>query len=219
MYGRAVVGADVVDRRDVRVVQAARRLRLLLEAPQPVGVLRVRRRQHLDRDVALQPLVARPVHLAHPAGADRREDLVGTEPNPLSGTWGGNLGRARRRRSLAEHSRRVPFRSPGRRVSRGVLTYARRARSLREVTERRRRAPRERARSEGPGSRSRPHPAEPRAGAPKAQAPRGALATCWLWGVESNHEPLRTARPEKPASVRRSLALTGSLRSPSVAKV
>ena len=26
-----------------------------------------------------EPLVARPVDLAHPAGADRREDLVGTE--------------------------------------------------------------------------------------------------------------------------------------------
>ena len=36
-------------------------------------------RQDLDRDGALEPRVPRPVHLAHAAGADRREDLVGAE--------------------------------------------------------------------------------------------------------------------------------------------
>ena len=37
------------------------------------------RREDLDRDVAVQLRVARAVDLAHPARAERREDLVGTE--------------------------------------------------------------------------------------------------------------------------------------------
>ena len=36
------------------------------------------RRQHLDRDVPVE-LRPRPVHLAHPARAERRKDLVGAE--------------------------------------------------------------------------------------------------------------------------------------------
>ena len=35
-----------------------------------------RGRQHLDRDGAAQPGIARAIHLAHPAGADAVEDLV-----------------------------------------------------------------------------------------------------------------------------------------------
>jgi len=37
------------------------------------------RRQDLDRDLPPETRVPRPVHLAHPSGAQRREDLVGTE--------------------------------------------------------------------------------------------------------------------------------------------
>ena len=37
-------------------------------------------RQHLDRHRPVEPRVPRPVDLAHPALADRREDLVGSEP-------------------------------------------------------------------------------------------------------------------------------------------
>ena len=36
-------------------------------------------RQDLDRDLAPEPRVARAVHLAHAAGAERRDDLVGAE--------------------------------------------------------------------------------------------------------------------------------------------
>ena len=38
--------------------------------------------QHLDRDVALEARVARAVHLAHAAGAERRQDLVRAETGP-----------------------------------------------------------------------------------------------------------------------------------------
>ena len=78
--GRALVRADVVDGRDVGVVQDSRGPRLLLEAAQAVGVRGERRRQDLDRHVAAQPRILRPVDLSHPARAERREDLVGAQP-------------------------------------------------------------------------------------------------------------------------------------------
>ena len=46
---------------------------------EPVGVGGERRGQHLDRDLAAEPRVARAVDLAHPAGAERRDDLVGPQ--------------------------------------------------------------------------------------------------------------------------------------------
>ncbi len=72
----AVRVADVVQRADVRVRQLRNRLRFPLE---PLPDLRRRRqvlRQHLHRDRPLQPRVLRLVNLAHPASADRRDDLV-----------------------------------------------------------------------------------------------------------------------------------------------
>ena len=50
-----------------------------------VGVVEVLR-QHLDRDVALEPRVARAVDLAHAARAERRQDLVRAEA--LAGSEG-----------------------------------------------------------------------------------------------------------------------------------
>ena len=76
---RAVVRAEVVDGRDVRVVQRPGRLRLELEAAEAVRVLRVRGRKDLDRDVALKPLVARAINLSHSSRPEWREDLVGAE--------------------------------------------------------------------------------------------------------------------------------------------
>ena len=60
-------------------VSAATALRLALEARERVGVGREPRRQHLDRDVALEPRVARAIDLAHAARAEGRRDLVGAE--------------------------------------------------------------------------------------------------------------------------------------------
>ncbi len=51
--GSAVMLSDVVDARDVGMVERTRRLRLLLEAAEAVGVAREGDRQHFDRDVAL----------------------------------------------------------------------------------------------------------------------------------------------------------------------
>jgi len=51
-----------------RMVQDAGGPRLLFEAAQTIGVRREGRRQHLDRHLAPEPGVPRPVDLAHPAG-------------------------------------------------------------------------------------------------------------------------------------------------------
>ena len=61
------------------MVERRGRARLLLEARAAVRIRRHRRRQHLDRDLAPELRVPRAVDLAHPARAERREDLVGPE--------------------------------------------------------------------------------------------------------------------------------------------
>ena len=75
----AAVLLDRVDGDDVGVVQRGERARLALEAGQALGVLRHRRREHLDRDVAPELRVRGAVHLAHPARADGGGDAVVTE--------------------------------------------------------------------------------------------------------------------------------------------
>jgi hypothetical protein len=61
------------------VIEGARRLRLLLEAVQPLGIRGVESGKDLDRDLALQPRVPGPVDLSHPPRAQRCQDLVGPE--------------------------------------------------------------------------------------------------------------------------------------------
>ena len=60
------------------MIQAGDRVGLALEAFVERG------QPFLDGDDAIEPGVARFVDLTHAAGANRREDFVGTEP----GTWG-----------------------------------------------------------------------------------------------------------------------------------
>ena len=74
---------DRVERDDVRVVERRDGLGLALEARQAVGMGGHVLGQHLDRDLAAEPRVARAIDLAHPARAERRDDLVGAEP----GAW------------------------------------------------------------------------------------------------------------------------------------
>ena len=57
-----------------------RRERFLQEARDAIGIAADRLGQDLDRDVALQLRIARAIHLAHAAGADRVEDLERTKP-------------------------------------------------------------------------------------------------------------------------------------------
>jgi hypothetical protein len=62
------------------MVQRGEDLRLAAEAREALLIVRERDRQHLDRDVAVESRVARAEHLAHAARADRREDVVWSEP-------------------------------------------------------------------------------------------------------------------------------------------
>ena len=70
--------ADVVQRADVRVVERGDGAGLALEPFTNLGVFGKVRGEDLDRDVAPQARVLRPVDLPHPAGAQRADDLVGT---------------------------------------------------------------------------------------------------------------------------------------------
>ena len=75
----AVLGADVVERADVRMAELRDRPRL---APQPLTQQRILGelpRQHLDRHLALEARVARAIDLSHAALAAQRHDLVGTQ--------------------------------------------------------------------------------------------------------------------------------------------
>ena len=68
------------------------RLRFALEPRERVGIGGDGLGQDLDRDVAIELPVPRPVHLPHPARAERREDLVGTETrtgSKVSSDWRG----------------------------------------------------------------------------------------------------------------------------------
>ena len=78
--GRHAAGVfETVDCPDVRMIERREQSRFALEARHAIGVRRERRRQDLQRDVAIQLRVARAIDLAHAAGAEEREDFVGAE--------------------------------------------------------------------------------------------------------------------------------------------
>jgi len=55
-------------------------LRLPLEPRMRGRIRSERRRQNLDGDLAMQPGIVCPIDLAHPTGAERRQDFVGAQP-------------------------------------------------------------------------------------------------------------------------------------------
>ena len=80
--GKTLVLADVEQGADVRVGEARHRPGLPLETLALEGVRRDQRVHELDGHLAVEPGVARTVDLAHPAGAERADDLVGAHPRP-----------------------------------------------------------------------------------------------------------------------------------------
>ena len=76
----AVLILDRIERDDIRVVEAGHGARLVFESRQAFGVRGHVGRQHLERDVTTEAAIARTVHLAHAARAERGDDLVLTEP-------------------------------------------------------------------------------------------------------------------------------------------
>ena len=79
MYEEPRLDADVVHRKDVRMIQPAGSARFLLEPAPAILIVRKRRRESFDRDVAVQLMVARPVHLTHTPGAQRAENFETAE--------------------------------------------------------------------------------------------------------------------------------------------
>jgi hypothetical protein len=76
----AVGYLEAMNRRDAWMAEGRQQLRLTLEARQPIGIVSQMFRQDLERDTSIQPSIARAIHLAHAAGAERRHDLEGPEP-------------------------------------------------------------------------------------------------------------------------------------------
>ena len=64
------------------MVERGERLRLTLEAPQALLVHRDVSGQDLDRHFALEAGVLGPVHLPHPTGPEKTDDLVEGEGLP-----------------------------------------------------------------------------------------------------------------------------------------
>ena len=70
---------EAVDGGDVRMIERGEHLGLPLKSPEPLRIGREHRRQHLDRDLTLQPGVRRAIHLAHSADTEWRDDGVRAE--------------------------------------------------------------------------------------------------------------------------------------------
>ena len=79
---RAVLGADVVDCQDVRVIERRGGLGFLREPTQPIRIRGEVGRKDLDRDFTPERGVARAIHLAHPARTERREYLAASKSRP-----------------------------------------------------------------------------------------------------------------------------------------
>ena len=82
------VAADVEERADVRMLQRRDGARFALEALAQLRVGGERVGQDLDGDGAIEPRVTRAVDLAHPARAERRDDLVRAEPRTRGDSHG-----------------------------------------------------------------------------------------------------------------------------------
>src|SRR5262245_27081947 len=64
-----------MDRPDVRVVERCEQLRLALESREAIRIEGEDSGQHFQRDVSIEPRVARSIDFAHPAGTDGSDDF------------------------------------------------------------------------------------------------------------------------------------------------
>ena len=72
-----------VDGGDVRMIQRGEDFRFALKPRHSFRVSNEGLRQDLDGDIAIEPRVARPIHFAHPASPEGRENLVRTEARAI----------------------------------------------------------------------------------------------------------------------------------------
>jgi hypothetical protein len=61
------------------MIQAGNNFGFALESLTARRIVGEMRWENLDGDSAVQPRIPRPVHFPHPAHAERRDDLVGTQ--------------------------------------------------------------------------------------------------------------------------------------------
>jgi len=70
---------EAVNVRDMRMIEGGECLCFAFEPRQSLEIPRERLGQDLQRDVTIQPRVARTIHLAHATGSERRQDRVRPE--------------------------------------------------------------------------------------------------------------------------------------------
>ena len=78
----AFVHADIVNRKNIGMIQAGGCAGLTFESPLTNRIAREGRRQHLDGDVAPELRVVSAIDVAHPSGAQLGEDLEPAESMP-----------------------------------------------------------------------------------------------------------------------------------------
>ena len=72
-----VVGFEqIVNRREVRVIERRQSARLSPQTRHALGIVGERAHQHLDGDIAAELRIVSAVHLPHPARPEAMEDLV-----------------------------------------------------------------------------------------------------------------------------------------------
>ena len=79
---RTAILANVIDRKNVRMVKCRRRPRFLRKPLQPVRICGKRRWQNLDRHVSVQPGIVGAINLAHAARPNRRLNLIRPQLRP-----------------------------------------------------------------------------------------------------------------------------------------
>ena len=96
---RARIFLESVDRADVRMIERREQLCLALEARDAVGIGRESIREKFQRDIAVEPRIARAIHLAHAARAESRHELIRAHDAPdLLATCTGRIEQHRCRR-------------------------------------------------------------------------------------------------------------------------
>ena len=80
--GDGAFASRVEERANIGMREPGRDLRFARESAERVGIVAVPRADDLERDVAIEPRVVRPIHLAHSSRAERGKDLVWPEARP-----------------------------------------------------------------------------------------------------------------------------------------
>jgi hypothetical protein len=70
---------EAINGGDVRMIQRGEEVCFALKPGNPVRIVDEAVRDHLEGDVTIESRITRSVHLAHPAGPDGGDDLVGAE--------------------------------------------------------------------------------------------------------------------------------------------